>query len=127
MDVDRDGATLGDDGALLGLARISADLLHHVNGLTTFEDLAKDNVVAIEPGCRLKCDKELRAVCVGARVRHREEIGPRVMQVEVLVVESDAVDTLASSTVTSGEVTTLCHEARDDAVEQCTLVGHRLT
>jgi len=56
--------------------------------------------------------------------------GCLVLELEVLVGELLAVDGLAASTITSGEVTTLDHEVLDDTVEATrradeTLVGIR--
>lgn len=45
---------------------------------------------------------------------------------EVLVREGTTVDRLAASAVAAGEVTTLGHEARDDAVELGALKVERL-
>jgi len=44
-----------------------------------------------------------------------------VLQLEVLILEFRAVDRLATSTISSSEVTTLAHEIRDDAVEGAAL------
>ena len=54
---------------------------------------------------------------VGASVGHGEDTGASVLELEVLVGEGLAVDGLATSTVVSGEVTTLEHELGDDTVE----------
>lgn len=78
------------------------------------------------------CGYDLR---VGTRVGHGQETGTSVLLLEVLVGELLTVDGLATSAllspssahctiflrssthVTTGEVTTLKHELRDDAVE----------
>lgn len=46
-----------------------------------------------------------------------------VLELEVLIGELGAIDTLASRAVASGEVTTLDHKVGDDAVEGRTLVA----
>ena len=107
-----DGAVLSTD-----LVRLNgADDLHSLN------DLAKDDVLAIEPRGGDGGDEELRAVGVGTSVGHREEAGASVLELEVLILELGAVDGLATSAVALGEVTTLEHEVLDDAVEGRALV-----
>lgn len=56
-------------------------------------------------------------VRVGAGVGHGENTGTGVLELEVLIGEGLAVDGLATSTVVSGEVTTLEHELGDHTVE----------
>lgn len=67
-------------------------------------------------------DEELRSVGVGAGVGHGQEADTVVLQLEVLIGELGAVDTLATTSITSGEITTLQHELRDDSVEAAALV-----
>jgi hypothetical protein len=55
--------------------------------------------------------------------RRTEETLLGVLQLEVLVGELVAVDALAASAVTLGEVTTLDHELLDNAVEVGALVA----
>lgn len=59
-------------------------------------------------------------------VSHRQEEGPLMLQLEVLVLKLLAVDALAAGAVAVGEVTTLNHELLDDTVEIGTLVVKRL-
>ena len=54
---------------------------------------------------------------------HREEAFLGVLELEVLIRELLAVDGLATSSVTVGEVTTLDHELLNDAVEGGALVS----
>ena len=77
------------------LAAVALHLLHHVH---TLDDLAEDDVLAVEPG-RLEGDEELRAVGVRAGVGHAEDARPGVLELEVLVVELAAVDRLAAGAV----------------------------
>ena len=73
--------------------------------------------------------EELRAVSVRSRVGHGEVTTGCVLVVEVLVIElfSVSIDALASGAVTSSEVTTLGHEAINDAVELAALVAEVMT
>lgn len=60
-------------------------------------------------------------------IRHGEEEGPLVLELEVLILKLFAVDALATSTVAVGEVTTLDHELLNDAVEIRAFVVERLS
>jgi hypothetical protein len=53
---------------------------------------------------------------VGSGVGHRQDARAGVLELEVLVVETITVDRLAARAVTTGEVASLAHEARDHAV-----------
>ena len=112
-----ESTTACDDCVLLGVSASGADFLHFVNDRETIKDLAEDNVVAVEPGSRTERDEELRAVCVWSSIGHGEKVRLGVVDLEVLIGKSFSVDALSSSAVTSGEVTSLCHEARNNAVE----------
>ena len=83
-------------------------------------------MLAVEP-IRLDArDEELRAVCVGAGVGHREDAGLGVLQLEVLVLELCAVDGLAAGAVVVRKVAALAHEVRDHPVEAAALVAEAL-
>ena len=49
-----------------------------------------------------------------------------MLQLEVLILKLVAVDGLATSTIMVGEISTLAHELRDDAMESGSLVGHAI-
>ena len=78
---------------------------------------------AIEVGCLVERDEELRAVGVRAGVSHRELEGLSMLDREVLIFELLTVDRLTSCTVASSEITTLGHEAWNDAMELAALVA----
>ncbi len=78
----------------------------------------EDDVCAIEPRSDDGGDEELRTVRVLSCVRHREETGAGVLQLEVLIRELLAVDGLATGAVALGEVTTLEHELHRDGDER---------
>jgi len=114
-------ATVGNGDLGLGGAAggtVGLDLLDDVH---TLNDLAEDDVLAIQPGGLLSADEELGSVGVGTGVGHGEDTGAGVLQGEVLVLELLAVDGLTTGTVAGSEVTTLEHELGDDAVERSTL------
>jgi len=68
----------------------------------------------------------LGAVGVWSGVSHGEETWLGVLVLEVLIWELLTVDGLATSTVATGEVTTLKHELWDDTVELAALVAESL-
>ena len=55
------------------------DLLHDVHA---FDDLAEDDVLAVEPGRLDRAEEELRAVGVGSGVGHAEHAGAGVLEVK---------------------------------------------
>lgn len=131
--------TAGGTGSLDGL-----DVLE---GLIV-GNLAEDDVATVQPGGHDGGDEELGAVAgsnllahvpnigctklgavwavgdvrVGAGVGHGQQTRAGVLDLEVLIGKLLAVDGLATSAVTTGEVTTLKHELRDDTVEGRALV-----
>jgi len=102
------------------LGAITLDLLYHFH---TLDDLAEDNVLAIEPAGDDGGDEELGAVGVLAGVGHGEQARLSMRQLEVLIRELLAVDGLATSAIVVGEVAALEHELGDDAVEARALVA----
>jgi hypothetical protein len=59
----------------------------------------------------------LAAVGVGTSIRHGQQTGGIVFQLEILISEFFAVDALAAGSVVISEVASLKHELGDDAVE----------
>jgi len=105
--------------AVLDLASVAAgslDRLDNPHGLL-ISNLAKDDVLAIEPGGDDGGDEELGAVRVWAGIGHGEETGLGVSELEVLILKLLAVDGFAAGAVATGEVTALEHEVRDDTME----------
>ena len=67
-------------------------------------------------------DEKLAAIRVGTRVRHRQKAWLSVLLLKIFVSELRTVDGFAASAISTSEVTTLTHEARDDAMELAPLV-----
>merc|ERR1712004_275448 len=110
-------AAVSDLDFLSGRARVGADLLNRVNDIHAADDAAEHNVLAIQPSGLNRAEEELGAVGVRASVGHGEDALASVLQDEVLIGELVTVDGLAASAVAPGEVATLAHEIRDNAVE----------
>lgn len=108
---------LGDLDTAAGLAAARALSLDGLDDVHAVNDLAKHDVLAVEPAGDNGRDKELRAVRVGAGVCHRKQTRLRVLELEVFIGKLGTVDRLATSTVAGGEVTTLEHKVRDHTVE----------
>jgi hypothetical protein len=105
-------ARLLDGDRLGGLSGLGADLLNGIDNVKTLDNLAEDDVLAVQPGGLDGADEELRAVAMGLLERHRrldivnvrsgagvghgEDTGASVLQVEVLVLELLAVDGLTT-------------------------------
>ena len=96
---------------------------HHVH---TLQNLAKDHVLAVEPGRVGGGDVDLAAVGVWPPVGHTQPAGPVVPEHKVLIGEVSAVDTLEAEPVADDQVAALDHEVVDDPVEGTALVPERL-
>lgn len=101
------------DWPIVPADRISLDLLAVIKAL---EHLAEDNVLAVKPLCVDEADKKLRAVGVGASVRHGQA-AREVLELKVLVFKLRTVNGLAASSIAVREVTSLHHEIGDDTME----------
>jgi hypothetical protein len=122
----RELAAVGDLDLLGGAAGAGPDLLDGLDDVHALDDLAEDDVLAVEPGGGDGADEELGAVGVGPGVGHGEDAGAGVLADELLVGELLAVDGLAAGAVAAGEVAALAHEVGDHAVERRPLVVERL-
>jgi len=117
---------LGDHHLGAGAARLAADLLDGLHDIHAGGDPSENYVLAVQPSSLGGAKEELASVGVGASIGHGENTGSGVLQDEVFVGEFVAVDGLASGSVTSGEVTTLAHESRNNAMESRFLVAEPL-
>jgi len=85
--------------------------------IETINDFAKDGVLAVQVGRINKGDEELGAVRVRSGVSHGKQTTFGVLDIEVLISELGTVDRFAPSAIASCEITTLSHEAWDDAMQ----------
>ena len=86
------------------------------------DDTPIDGVFAIEVRSRSVADKELGAIGVRAGICHRQDALVGMRQPNLLVIETTAVNALATGSVSICDITTLHHEAIDDAMEAVFLV-----
>mmetsp|Transcript_53488 Transcript_53488/g.116826 ORF Transcript_53488/g.116826 Transcript_53488/m.116826 type:complete len:245 (+) Transcript_53488:200-934(+) len=107
--------------------RCAADLLNAADGRHPLQHSAKDHVLQIEFGIGLCQNEELRIVGVGPTVRHAQETGCVVRQIEALVVEGATPDRFAPSTITAGDVATLHCKSGHHPVKGIALEVQRLS
>lgn len=101
----------------LRLVGLGLHVLDLANDALAIDNLAENNVLAIEVGGWNGGDEELATVGAGAGVGHGEQEGAVMLEVEILIGELLAVDRFAAGTVERSKVTTLDHELLDDPVE----------
>ena len=74
----------------------------------------------------IECDEELAPIRIPSRVSHAQQARASVLVCKALIVKLQAIDALTPRAVSRCEITTLCHELRDYAMECATLVMQRL-
>ena len=110
-------AAVCDDDLFCGPAALGSTGLNLLDYVHALDNLSEDYVFAIQPLGLGGAEEELGPVGVGPGVGHREHTGSGVLEGEVLVLKLVAVDGLAPSAVSCGEVATLAHEVGDHPVE----------
>jgi hypothetical protein len=118
-----DLAAVGDDHLLLRLAPLRAQLLDLLHHLQAFCHLAEHHMLPVQVRGDHRRDEELRAVRVRARVRHRQQTGLSVLELEVFVGKLLSINALAAGAVPFSEIATLKHEARNHTVETASFVA----
>ena len=111
-------------GGLAGLRTHSLDSLDHVQALN---NLAEDDVLAVQPRAGDRADEELGTVGVRASVSHRQDTGTSVLVDEVLISELSTIDGLTTDARAVSEITSLEHELGDNSVENRVLEVQRLS
>lgn len=72
--------------------------------------------------CYISRGIHLRAIGAWTSISHGQDAGTSVLQVEILISKLCAIDTLSTSAIEIGEVTTLTHELWNHAMENSILV-----
>jgi len=93
------------DGNLGAITRGGGGGLNRGNNIHTLNHSTKDDMTSIQPRGLDGRDKELRSVRVLARVGHAQDTGTGVTELEVLVLKLGAINRLATSAVSSSEIT----------------------
>ena len=119
-------ATVSNNDLLLGLAILRSERFHLLDNVHALDDLAENDVLAVQPLGLGRAQEELGAVGVGSSVGHGQDSGSGMLVGEVLVLEFVSVDGLASGSVVVGKVATLAGEVGDDPVEGGALVSESL-
>jgi len=89
-------------------------------------DLTEDSVTAIEVRAGGGGDKELRAVGVGAAVRHGQEVSAIVLKSRMdFILEVCTIDRPTTRAIEVCDIATLAHEAWNDAVEDRVAVAQQ--
>jgi len=99
------------------ISRCLGNLLDLLNNLVALEDLAEDNVFAIEMTWSRGGDEELRSIGILSCIGHTEKTNLGVLELEVLIWELLAIDGLSTSAIALCEITALDHESRDNTME----------
>lgn len=98
----------------------------NLDNVVTGDNFTEDNVLTVQPGTWDSGDEKLGTVGVWTSVGHGQQTWLFVSLGEVFVSKLFTVDGLTTGTVTSGEVTTLQHELRNDSVERGSSVTETL-
>ena len=118
--------SISDDDSGGWPAGATAKVLNPLDDVHSLENLAEDDVLAIEPWAWNCGDEELAAVGVWTSVGHGEETWAGVLDLEALISELNAVDGLTTSAILTSEITTLDHEVWNNAVEWGSNIGKLL-
>jgi len=120
-------AGTGDTRLTLGLASRGTDSLNALHRSVRFlvarNDLAEDDVLAIEPTSNDGGDEELGSIGVGAGIGHGEHVWLLVLQLEVLIGKLLSKDGTSTRAVMTSEVASLEHELRNDTVESAASIA----
>ena len=115
-------SAVSDDAWSSGLSRWRSNRLEGIKNLETVSNLTEDSVFSIKPFAWDEAQEELGTVCVWSRVGHWEITSLSMFAGEVLICEFISVDWFSSGTVSSGEISSLSHEFRDNSMEWTSFV-----
>ncbi len=90
-------------------------LTNRIERVHAADNLAEDGVLTVQMRRRTIRNEELRAISVGARVRHRQDAGPIMLEGQRARLVPECI---AGATATcAGGITSLHHETMNDAME----------
>jgi len=114
---------LGNDH-ILGrfVSSISLGSFHLAYNIHTLNHFTEDNMSAIQPGSFLNGDEKLGSIGVFTSVGHGQPAGTVMLELEVFVSEAFAINGASTSTISTGEISSLDHEILDNAMEFGSLV-----
>lgn len=99
-------ATINDLNSAARLPTLGSESLNQPHKIHALNNFSKYCVLSIEPFCLFCCDEELGAVGVGPSISHGEEARLGVLELEVLIRELSTINTLTTSSIEVGKVTT---------------------
>ncbi len=123
LHVNLDLTTVSDHDLTGSTTTVASEGFNLLDNIHTILDGTKNDVLSIKPGSLGGSDEELGSVGVGSSIGHGQETRTIVLQLEVLISKLGSIDGLATSSVSSGKVTTLAHELGDDTVEAASFVA----
>lgn len=118
---------LNGNGGKRLIGRVGFGAIENVDNGHALHDVAKHDVLVVEVRRAVgRSDNvKLRAVGIGTRIRHGERASLGVLVHKALVVKATAIDRLATSAVTLGEIAALNHEIANDSMKFATLEVQR--
>ena len=124
------GDLLDLDALLWPRLLVYRDLLHIVQHLVSFQNLAKHRVLAIQMRRRSECDKELTAITFRSLIGHADNSPSIVSQSGADLVFEELVGGVVDGRGSlglgvRGGATSLDHEVRDQPVEGAAIVEAR--
>jgi hypothetical protein len=99
---------------------LRSDRLNLIHNLEAFDDLAEDDMLAIQMRSVPRANEELATIGVWSGIGHRETAFACVLTCltgEALIGKFSTIDGLSTTTISQSEIAALAHEAGDDAVE----------
>ena len=94
-----------------------------IKDIESITDVPKNAMSSIKVGSSYETKEELGSIGIGASICHGKDSSFSMHSfVQSLICEFVTIDTLSSSTISNREVTSLCHESRNDSMECASLV-----
>ena len=107
-----------DDGSDARRSRLAALSFERLYDLHALGDFSEHDVLTVQPRRLDGRNEELRAVRVASSIRHGKQSNDVVLEVEILVRKTLAINRLSSTSVTTSDVASLDHEVGDDLKNQ---------